>query len=114
MMSARARAGFEQALEGHPFVSVDDLEADVLNGRAYVWSGDRSDVFTRIENGVCEMGPVAGDLEEMMERALPDIERWARDNQCREMFVQAGRSGWVRELAPHGYELAAVILRKKL
>ena len=114
MISDRARAGFEKALDGHPFVSVDDLESDVEEGRAYVWSGEASDVFTRIDGPVCEMGPAAGDMNEIAAEAVPAIERWARQNSCTEMFIQAGREGWARVLAPQGYEVAAVILRKRL
>lgn len=114
MMTERARQGFTQALEGHPFVSVDDLEGDIAKGVGYVWSGAESDVFVRITDNVCEMGPVAGELGEMIEQALPAIEAWARENACGESHIQAGRLGWARILEPHGYELCAVILRKRL
>lgn len=114
VISERARTGFAQALEGHPLLSVADLEADITQGVAYVWEGQTSDVFTRINGPVCEMGPASGDMNEIVAQALPDIERWAKENACTDMFVQAGREGWARVLAPHGYEVAAVILRKRL
>lgn len=110
----RARMGWAEALDGHPFVNVDDLFAELDRGEAVWWRGERSDVFVRIDRGVCEMGPVAGELDEMLGKALPEIEEWARQNGCTEMHVQAGREGWERALAPHGYECAAVILRKRL
>lgn len=113
-MRERAREGWAKALEGHPFVTVDDLFAELDRGEALWWRGENSDVFVRVTEGVCEMGPVAGDLDEMMANALPEIEEWARQNGCMEMHVQAGREGWERMLAPHGYEFGAVILRKKL
>lgn len=113
-MTPRARDGFAKALDGHPFVTVSMLEQDERDGRGYVWSGAAGDVFVRITDGVCEMGPAAGDAARLIRDALPQIEEWARQNECREMHIQAGRKGWERGLAPHGYECAAVILRKKL
>lgn len=113
-MSERARRGFAEAIDGHPFNTVDSLAAEVERGEATVWSGAKSDVFVRVDRGVCEMGPSAGDMDEILNVAVPDIERAARRMGCTEMHVQAGRPGVARVLAPYGYELAAVILRKKL
>lgn len=108
----RARQGWAVALDGHPFVSVDDLIGEIERGEAHCISGARSDVFVRIDRGVLEMGPVAGDLKEML-AMLPHIELWAQANGATEAHVQAGREEWEPVLAPHGYEVAAVILRKK-
>ena len=111
----RAWAGWTEALDGHPFVTVSDLFAELANGTgARWWRGERSDVFTRIDRGVLEIGPVAGDADEMLNIILPQIEDWARAEGCAEVHVQAGRSGWSRVLKPLGYAEAAVILRKKL
>ena len=114
MMSARARQGFAEALDGHPFNTVDGLEAEVDRGSAVVWSGNASDVFVRIDRGVCEAGPAAGDMGEILSWARPEIEAWAAEIGCTEIHIQAGRVGWAKALAPYGYEVAAVILRKKL
>lgn len=108
----RAAQGWAKALEGHPFVSVDDLISEIEQGAAVCISGERSDVFARIDRGVLEMGPVAGDLRELLEM-LPRIEAWARANGATEVHVQAGRGEWEHVLSPRGYEVAAVILRKK-
>lgn len=113
-MNPRAREGFAKALEGHPFVTVEDLEEQERLGRAFVWSGEPGDVFVRITDGVCEMGPVAGDADELIAQALPQIEAWARQNNCTQMHAQAGRQGWEPKLKPHGYSVAAVIFRKDL
>lgn len=112
MSLERAREGWSKALEGHPFVAVDDLIAEIERGEARCFSGDYSDVFARIDRGVLELGPVSGDLHEML-CMLPGIEWWARMNGATEVHIQAGRTGWSDVLAPHGYEVAAVILRKK-
>lgn len=103
-----------EALAEHPHVTVADLQAELGGGNAFLWLGRHSAVFTRINDGVCEMGPVGGDVAEMLKEALPRIEAFARETGCSEMFVQAGRQAWSRALRPYGYEEAAVILRKRL
>lgn len=108
----RARNGWAVALDGHPFVNADDLVSEIERGDAHCFSGDASDVFVRLDRGVLEMGPVHGDLKEML-GMLPNIEAWARAHGATEAHVQAGREEWAPVLAPHGYEVAAVILRKK-
>lgn len=116
MISERAREGFAEALAGHPFNTVDSLAEEVTQGAAYVWSGAASDVFTRIHMAerICEMGPIAGDLEEMLSDGLPAIEGWAVENGCKQMFAQAGRLGLARVMEKHGYRVAGVILVKDL
>lgn len=111
----RARKGWAEALEGHPFVSADELVAEVVEGTAQWWPESRSDVFTRVhEGGILEMGPVSGNLVEMLNVTLPKIETWAEAAGLKEIFVQAGREGWERALKGRGYEVAAIILRKTL
>ena len=107
----RAREGWAKALEGHPFVSVDGIIADVERGEAVCISGAHSDIFARIDGSVLELGPVAGDLKEML-AMLPGIERMAQESGATEVHIQAGRTGWSEVLVPFGYEVAAVILRK--
>lgn len=114
MISERARKGFTEALAGHPFVSVDDLERDIAAGRACVFGhGTGYDLFLRFADEVCEAGPMAGDVAELL-GDVPQVEAFARHCGAKEMHIQAGREGWARALAPHGYEVAAVILRKAL
>jgi hypothetical protein len=111
----RARKGWAEALEGHPFVTADELVEEIKAGTAQWWPEARSDVFTRVhENGVLELGPVSGSLVEMINVTLPKIETWARAAGLESIHIQAGREGWERALRPHNYEVAAVILRKSL
>ena len=110
----RARDGWAEALAGHPHVTADDLVAEIERDEAQLWREGRSDVFTRICDGVLEMGPVAGSLVEMLEVTLPKIETWARAAGVKQIHVQAGREGWERALKQRGYEVAAVILQKAL
>jgi hypothetical protein len=114
VISERARQGWTEALEDHPFLSIADLESAVEAGRAQWWEGVHSDVFTFLHGGVLEGGPVAGDPDEIVNEMTPRIEAWAAAAGAKEVLIQAGRVGWARLFAPHGYEVAGVILRKKL
>lgn len=115
---ARARAGWAEALDGHPLVTADELVKEVTENRGQLWAGESSDVFTRVVDGpggrVLEMGPVAGDLDEMLSVILPKIEMWAKAAGCTEIHVTAGRHGWTRVLRDRGYEEEAVLLRKDI
>lgn len=113
MNAARALQGWSEALQDHPFLTAEALLLECENGSARCWSGAHSDVFTRIEAGVLEIGPVAGDLKEML-GMLPRIEAWARLNGATQVHIQAGRDEWEHVLSPLGYSVAAVILRKTL
>lgn len=119
------RLSFEEGLallapalaDPHPILSVQDLAQQLVERRAFLWTGERSCVFVRIWDAstgerVCEAAPAAGDLNEIVERAVPEIEAWARENNCTQGQIIAGRSGWERALAGHGYELTAITLRK--
>jgi hypothetical protein len=111
-LSARAYAGFTEALEGHPWATVDGLMDEVTAGNAFVWHGERADVFVRLEWPALEVGPICGSVAEVIGKFRPWLEGWAVESGFREIHVQAGRSGWSRTLRKHGYEEAAVILRK--
>lgn len=115
---ARAREGWAKALDGHPHNTTDDLFAEIQEGRAQWWAESRSDVFSRVyENGVMELGPVSGSLVEMLNVTLPKIETWARHAsapEIKELYAQCGREGWERALEARGWEVVAVIMRKKL
>jgi hypothetical protein len=115
VISERARQGWTEALEDHPFLRIADLESEIAANHAQWWAGDKSDIFTRLyTNGVLEGGPVAGDPDEIVNEMTPRIEAWAAAAGAKEVIIQAGRVGWARLFAPHGYEVAGVILRKKL
>ena len=109
-----------QALaDPHPTVTAADLDRELRANAATLWTTDKSVVFLRVsqyENGerVMEAAPAAGDLNEILEHGTRDIEALARANNCTQITIQAGRSGWAKALEPHGYEQVAVILRKVL
>lgn len=108
--------GFAEAIEGHPFATLEGLAREITDGTATIVYGARSAVFVRWEHdaGVAECGPATGDVDEIVSELRPLIEAEAARIGLREIHIQAGRSGWSRALRPFGYEEAAVILRKTL
>lgn len=106
--------------EAHPTATFEDLVDELKTDPcAALWMGERSTVFLRLmpsEHGerVLRASPAAGDLQEILTRGVREVEQIARDNRCSQVEVRAGREGWVKALAPHGYEVTAIILRKLL
>lgn len=109
-----------QALaDPHPTMTVADIDRDLRAGEGTLWHTDKSVIFLRIEqyeNGERTLwaAPAAGDLQEILEQGTADVEQLARDNNCTQVLIQAGRDGWERALEPHGYAPVATILRKVL
>lgn len=114
MIPERARAGFAEALDGHPWNSVDTLCDEIAAGHGLVWSGERADVYVRFSPPAIEIGPACGDMDEIVHVFRPLIETYAAQHGFSELHIQAGRSGWTRALKPFGYDEAAVILRKHI
>lgn len=106
--------------EDRPLVRLEDLRAQLEANEGVLWIGARSAVFTQCTaypltaEFVCEAGPAGGDLDEIREQMLPQIEAWAREAGCTQAEVRAGRRGWARALERQGYEECATILRKIL
>ena len=115
MNAAEVWEGFAKALEGHPWVSVDDLARELNAGEATICKGERSAVFVRLSlSPVLECGPACGDIDEVTGPLRAEIEHFAAQHGFTEIHIQAGRQGFARKLRPHGYEEAAVILRKRI
>ena len=114
MTGQEALDGLAEALDGHPFVTLDALLDEVRRGEAAIWMGENAAVFWRPSGQVVECGPATGDLQEILAVFRPAIEAWAKDHGFTEIHIQAGRQGWARVLRSYGYQEAAVILRKHL
>lgn len=56
---------------------------------------------------------VGGEDLSALISALPTVERWALSIGCDNMEV-AGRAGWERVMAPHGFKRTHVVLTKEL
>lgn len=120
MEYARALELLSEALaDPHPTLTVADIDRALRAGEGTLWHTDKSVIFLRVdpyENGsrVLWAAPAAGDLQEILEQGTADIEQLARDNNCTQVLIQAGRDGWERALEPYGYAPVAIILRKVL
>lgn len=107
-----------EALGERPLVTLDEICDDLRLGRGHLLTTPRSAIFVNVDSylrageRVANVGPAAGDLNEILE-ALPHFEEWARSEACTQVHVH-GRRGWVRALAKHGYEEFSVITRKIL
>ena len=105
---ARCRPWIEAALEyGRGSHTLDDVWRAVLAGEAHFWPGERCAVVTEFHDfpqlRALHYWLAGGDLDELLVRMRPDIEAWGRDLGCTR-FTLAGRPGWRRALAAHGYQ----------
>lgn len=103
-----------------PLIRLQDLREQLEANEAVLWMGRKSAVFTqctaypKTAEFVCEGGPAGGDLVEIRDHMLPQIEAWARAAGCTQAQLTVGRRGWVRALRALGYEEYATIMRKIL
>ena len=105
-----------EADDDRPLWTLDDVRIELEQGRAHLWVGERSAMVTTI----VEFGPeriiecwlAGGDMTEILS-ITPIIEDHARRVGCTQAHV-TGRKGWVRALAPLGYEHYATTVRKIL
>lgn len=104
----RCRPWLEAALE-HACGThlIEDVEDAIARGEAHFWPGRQSAVVTEFHEfprlKALHFWLAGGDLEELLNRMLPDITAWAKAHGCTRMTL-AGRPGWRRALAPHGFD----------
>ena len=112
----------------HPAVDVGDgkdtflsLAADLKSGKKILWVTAEEGVITSALITWVEgysnhkrmvIGYAGGDLEDMR-TIYPDIEDWAKSEECKAIEVY-GRRGWSRVGREHGYDEIATISRKWL
>lgn len=104
------------AEDDYPLWTMDDVRTELEEGRAHLWLGERSAMVTTIsefgDQRIIECWLAGGDMGEILS-LTPIIEDHARSVGCTQAHV-AGRRGWVRALAPQGYEHYATVVRKIL
>lgn len=104
------------AEDDQPLWDIDEVRTELEEGRAHLWLGERSAMVTTISdiNGtrIIECWLAGGDMGEILS-LTPVIEDHARSVGCSQAHVM-GRKGWVRALAPLGYEHYATVVRKIL
>jgi hypothetical protein len=96
--------------------TIDDVERELLREKAQLWCGDTSIIVTEI--GEFPLGNkvriwlAAGDMEELVDEMLPEIESWAKDQNCVAVTI-VGRKGWLRKLKSV-YKQNYVMLERKI
>lgn len=100
LMKALARGGEPQTHD------IDDVLAEVLTGDAQFWPGLNAAFVTQVHDfpryRALHSWIAGGDLGEIVEDMLPEIEAWGRGRGCTR-FTVIGRKGWLRVLAKYGY-----------
>ena len=114
---ARFRDGFAAAMDDAGYWTIDELEARVASKRAFFFPGKAAAMVGQIEAypggaRVFQVLWATGDVVELLQMA-PGIEAIARMMGCTETLIE-GREAWKRLLAPNGYTLFSVTLRKVL
>lgn len=96
--------------------TIESIETSILAGRAHLFGGEGYCFVVEVAEypteKACQIMWAAGTLPEII-AGLPQLERWARDNQCTEMLVE-GHPGWARALRNDGYRPWSVTVRKAL
>jgi hypothetical protein len=114
---ARFRDGFAEAMTDNEFWTIEELESRVASRRAFFFPGASAAMVGQIEvypggAKVFQVLWATGDVNELL-RMAPGIESIARMMGCTEALIE-GREAWKRLLAPEGWTLFSVTLRKTL
>ncbi len=85
---------------------LEDVRQAIETGQAQFWPGERSAVVTEINRfpklTSLHFWLCGGDLSELINDMRPAIEAFGREVGCTR-FTTAGREGWQRVMARHGY-----------
>lgn len=96
--------------------SLESVLGAVERGAAQAWCGERSTIITEILDlplkRVCRIWLAGGDMHELVNEMLPNVEAWAKDNGCARVEI-IGRAGWKRVL-PEYNEPPQTVLHKEI
>lgn len=113
----RFRDEFAQALDlaRHP---LEWLDHQVWTGEFLVWANDRACILCEIEtypSGARDIHGMlaAGELEDIVQRLIPDAEDYAREIGCLGAKIES-RPGWAKVLKDYGYNPRQTMLAKSL
>lgn len=110
-----ARPLIKAALERTRLSNIEDIEADVLEGKQLLWLAWSDHIeaaaTTQLVSGVCILTACSGHDRERWLPLFAKIEKYAQDECCSTMRI-FGRKGWERVL--DGYHVEHVILEKDL
>jgi len=105
----------EKALKHQNSHSLDDIKDAILEDYAQLWNGINSVIVTEIINyphkKECRIWLAAGDKHELTKEMLPEVEKWAKIQNCTTVSV-VGRKGWMRVLKD--YKQPHIIIEKEL
>jgi hypothetical protein len=93
-----------------------DIAHAVLKGTMQLWPGERGCAVTEIvvypSKKVLHVFLAAGEMDQIVDMQ-ESAEEWGKAQGCTAMTI-AGRKGWSRVLANHGYEEKFVTLAKEI
>ena len=97
--------------------SHDDIFAEYMRGEATLFASDKSAVLVRIETNprakTAEIWLCGGDLDDLLENLLPQIETWAIRNGCQDV-AYIGRNGWLKKMDERGYSNGGAFMWRAL
>jgi hypothetical protein len=105
----------ERALRYQDSHTLEDVLQAIKEDRAQLWCGERSAIVTEIlkapHKRYCRIWLAGGDMDELVNEMLPEVETWALRRQCDSVQVN-GRKGWQRVLVD--YRQPSVVLEKEI
>jgi hypothetical protein len=105
----------ERAVAYQDTHTLGDVAREIIDGKAQHWRGEKSEIVTEIKSfplmKVCRVWLAGGDMDELVNVMLPDVEAWAKDNGCARVEI-VGRKGWKRALPE--YREPYAVLHKEL
>ena len=107
----------ERALKYQDTHDLEDVQREVWRQKAQLWCGEKSAIVTELHQfpqnrRKARIWLAAGDMDELVNEMLPDVEEWARKEGCMAVTI-VGRKGWLRKLQEH-YRQDYVTLERTL
>ena len=107
----------ERALKYQDTHDLEDVQRELWRQKAQLWCGEKSAIVTELHQfpqnrKKARIWLAAGDMDELVNEMLPDVEEWARKEGCMAVTI-VGRKGWLRKLQEH-YKQDYVTLERKL
>jgi hypothetical protein len=94
----------------------EDVFQGVISGKMQLWPAAKACAITEIivypNKKVLHVFLAGGDMEQIVDMQK-SAEEWGRTQGCAAMTI-AGRKGWARVLAEHGYKEQFVTLAKEI
>lgn len=112
----RAAPLIAKALRYQDEHDLDYVKREIEERRAQLWHGRHSVIVTRIvkrlDGLACVIWLASGQMRELVEEMLPDVEAWAKENGCLKVVI-VGRKGWVRKLKRQ-YTATHIVMERAL